>query len=70
LNAFLALLRSCHIRHPEPHETDTDVRTEALNAKRSALPFYAALPLAASIGFISLSYEVVWYRIYSFASWS
>jgi spermidine synthase len=32
------------------------------------LPFPMALGLAAFAGFISLGYEIVWYRLYSFAS--
>ncbi len=34
----------------------------------SLLPFPMALALAALAGFISLGYEIVWYRLYSFAS--
>jgi spermidine synthase len=32
------------------------------------IPFSAALLLAAATGFISLGYEIVWYRVYSFVS--
>jgi spermidine synthase len=32
------------------------------------LPFSLAVILAASTGFIALGYEIVWYRLYSFAS--
>ena len=32
------------------------------------LSFPAALSLSAIAGFISLCYEIVWYRLYSFAS--
>jgi len=40
---------------------------EAL-ASAVMLPFPAAILLAALAGFLSLSYEIVWYRIYSFAT--
>jgi spermidine synthase len=42
--------------------------THAAKAPRVGLSFGAALVLAAMAGFISLIYEIVWYRLYSFAS--
>jgi spermidine synthase len=33
-----------------------------------ALPFGLALLIAGAVGFISLAFEVIWYRLYSFAS--
>ena len=33
------------------------------------MPLRVALPLAAASGFVALSYEIVWYRVFSFVSW-
>jgi spermidine synthase len=33
-----------------------------------AIPFAAGVFLAGAVGFISLAYEIVWYRVYSFTS--
>src|SRR5690349_5168805 len=40
----------------------------ATGKARPALPFPMGLVLAAIAGFISLCYEIVWYRLYSFAA--
>jgi spermidine synthase len=40
----------------------------AIGIVTTMLPFPTALVLAALAGFISLCYEIVWYRLYSFAS--
>ncbi len=37
-------------------------------ASAALLPFPVALLLAAAAGFLSLCYEIVWYRLYSFAT--
>jgi spermidine synthase len=44
---------------------------EAAREERNSvaiLPFRVAVPIAAMAGFLSLSYEIVWYRLYSYAS--
>lgn len=48
------------VADPHPH-TET---TEAVQM----IPFPVAMMLAAASGFIALCYEIVWYRLYSFAS--
>jgi len=46
-----------------------DVLLQEATARASvSLPFRAAIVLAAVSGFISLGYEIVWYRLYSFAT--
>jgi spermidine synthase len=52
-------------------------RRQAANAEpaivtssASALPFTFSLVLASAVGFISLSYEILWARVYSFVSGS
>ena len=40
------------------------------NARQETIPFWIGMLLAGATGFIALSYEVVWYRLYSFASGS
>ena len=41
---------------------------DSVNTFAPMLPFPMALLVAAFVGFISLCYEIVWYRLYSFAS--
>lgn len=38
----------------------------AVSGGKGLLPFPAALAVSAATGFISLGYEIVWYRVYSF----
>ena len=47
-----------------------EVRSSKEGAATSAvqLPFAAGMMLAAMAGFVSLGYEIVWYRVYSFVS--
>jgi predicted membrane-bound spermidine synthase len=47
----------------------SDENSPAVRAKfAQMLPFSLAVALAAVAGFISLCYEIVWYRVYSYAS--
>lgn len=39
-------------------------------ARQETIPFWIGMLLAGATGFIALAYEVVWYRLYSFASGS
>lgn len=42
----------------------------ASGAGGTGFPFGLALALVAMCGFISLSYEILWFRVYSFVSWT
>jgi spermidine synthase len=69
LNTSVAIAAfALHFRgRREPFQTPaTDSAAPLSHA--AALPFYGALLLAALVGFLSLGYEIVWYRIYSFVS--
>src|SRR5262249_34959832 len=49
------------------HQLDSAPASPA-EAFRPAMPFTVAVVLAGVAGFLSLCYEIVWYRIYSFAT--
>jgi predicted membrane-bound spermidine synthase len=56
-----------HFRSPSLKAASATL-SETAPASVALLPFPMALALAALAGFISLGYEIVWYRIYSYAS--
>jgi len=68
LNLAVALsVLTLHFRWSGIGEEQTVVAADAAPAA-PALPFAAAMALSAVAGFVSLCYEIVWYRLYSFAS--
>jgi spermidine synthase len=56
-----------HFRSPTRDVRAADA-TEADRQFAALLPFPTAMGLALLAGFISLGYEIVWYRLYSYAS--
>jgi len=75
INALIGMLAlSVHflIRKQEVRSAESSQPDSATAAQRYDLPllFPWALVAAGICGFISLSYEIVWYRVYSFASGS
>lgn len=50
------------------HEKEETVPRPEPDGPRCELSFPAAMAIAALAGFISLGYEIVWYRVYSFVS--
>ena len=68
LNALVALtVLALHFRWRGAAAAMEESAARAPHAE-AALSFPAALSLSAIAGFISLCYEIVWYRLYSFAS--
>src|ERR1700733_6298337 len=43
-------------------------KTNFSTKSRQVIPFFAGAVISGVIGFVALGYEMVWYRIYSFAS--
>jgi len=43
-------------------------QTPELAAAQQTIPFWIGMLLAGAAGFVALAYEIVWYRLYSFAS--
>ena len=43
-------------------------RVEGAAARQETIPLWAGMVLAGATGFIALAYEIVWYRLYSFAT--
>lgn len=63
-----ALVLNSHSRAFSPSETPCS-RTESAVSRRAGRPPFPILMLFAGVvGFISLAYEIVWYRLYSFVS--
>jgi spermidine synthase len=54
-----------HFLKPRAAKPAPDVSSKS---NTGLLPFRSALLLSAAAGFISLGYEIVWYRVYAFAS--
>lgn len=52
-------------REARPFDLETK---PAYAPRRELLPFSAGLLLSYTVGFIALGYEMIWYRLYSFAS--
>jgi predicted membrane-bound spermidine synthase len=63
LSALALHLQSGNAQRRTPEESAPPPRHEIL-------PFAVGLFLAGAVGFIALAYEIIWYRIYSFASGS
>jgi predicted membrane-bound spermidine synthase len=54
-------------RGPAPEEKD-EMESPGAGAPPRTIPFKFAMLLAAATGFIALAYEIIWYRLYSYAS--
>jgi spermidine synthase len=68
----VAALAMFFLRRGQPDRASRgeSVRVVVGLSERPPLPLLLALVAAAIFGFISLSYEIVWFRVYSFASGS
>jgi spermidine synthase len=69
LNAVVGMSALLLHRLPAQRQRKDDVAENAANSPAAPmLPFAVAILLSAVAGFISLAYEIVWYRLYSFVS--
>jgi spermidine synthase len=49
-------------------EREFDTKRPATSGRHATIPFVIGMCLAGATGFISLAYEIIWYRLYSFTS--
>ena len=68
LNALIgSSVLALHFRYSGA-ETAANVQAPMKSRAPGPLPFPAALLLSGTAGFLSLGYEILWYRVYSFVS--
>ncbi|HEY2470705.1 MAG TPA: fused MFS/spermidine synthase [Terracidiphilus sp.] len=63
-----AVIRSFVVNASESATGDTGDRPTAPRSGRETISLTAALCVSAAAGFVALGYEIIWYRVYSFAS--
>ena len=57
-----------HVRFGSALSAAAPQEDAALDGRRRTIPFGVGIALAAAVGFISLAYEIIWFRLYSFTS--
>ena len=68
LNLAVGLTASLLARNDTPAQTFFRLKQAPSDRNGNTIPISVAMLLAATVGFISLAYEIIWFRLYSFAS--
>lgn len=63
-----AIIRSLAATGGNPASGQPENRTPLVRSERHTISIKVALCISAAAGFVALGYEIIWYRIYSFAS--
>jgi len=73
--ALILQMNHAQAKHAQPDHVQPDravpavqTQTQQPAAPQQTIPLWIGMLLAGAAGFVSLAYEIVWYRLYSFAS--